>query len=130
MNEPRRKLLVVEDERPLRELLREELSRSGYKVETAADGIEGLAKYGVELFNVVLLDIRMPGMDGVEVLSRMRYESTLPEVIVFTGHGTIEGRRVCVFAQDFTVFGGSLGEVVAEKICKVMDLAEKVGCCG
>ncbi len=90
------KLLVVEDERPLRELLREELSRSGYKVETAADGIEGLAKYGVELFNVVLLDIRMPGMDGVEVLSRMRYESTLPEVIVFTGHGTIETAVECI----------------------------------
>ncbi len=47
---------------------------------------------------------------------------------VVTGHGLIEGRRVCVFAQDFTVFGGSLGEVVAEKIVKVMDLAEKIGC--
>jgi len=47
---------------------------------------------------------------------------------VVTGHGTIDGRRVCVFSQDFTVFGGSLGEVMAEKICKVMDLAEKVGC--
>ena len=47
---------------------------------------------------------------------------------VVTGHGLIEGRRVCVFSQDFTVFGGSLGEVMAEKICKVMELAEKIGC--
>ncbi|MDA8067854.1 MAG: acyl-CoA carboxylase subunit beta [Actinomycetota bacterium] len=47
---------------------------------------------------------------------------------VVTGYGTIDGRRVCVFSQDFTVFGGSLGEVMAEKICKVMELAEKVGC--
>ncbi len=47
---------------------------------------------------------------------------------VVTGHGTIDGRRVCVFSQDFTVFGGSLGEVMAEKICKVMDLAVKIGC--
>ncbi|PZR65236.1 MAG: methylmalonyl-CoA carboxyltransferase [Solirubrobacterales bacterium] len=47
---------------------------------------------------------------------------------VITGHGTIEGRRVCVFSQDFTVFGGSLGEVMAEKIYKVMDLAAKIGC--
>ncbi|MFV9506262.1 MAG: acyl-CoA carboxylase subunit beta [Oscillochloridaceae bacterium umkhey_bin13] len=46
---------------------------------------------------------------------------------VVTGHGTIEGRPVCVFAQDFTVFGGSLGEVFAEKICKVMDLAVRMG---
>ena len=47
---------------------------------------------------------------------------------VITGYGTIDGRTVCVFAQDFTVFGGSLGEVFGEKIMKVMDLAMKFGC--
>jgi propionyl-CoA carboxylase beta subunit len=46
---------------------------------------------------------------------------------VITGHGLIDGRKVFVFAQDFTVFGGSLSETHAEKICKVMDLAMKVG---
>jgi acetyl-CoA carboxylase carboxyltransferase component len=46
---------------------------------------------------------------------------------VVTGHGTIDGRVVFVFSQDFTVFGGSLSEAYAEKICKVMDLAMKVG---
>lgn len=46
---------------------------------------------------------------------------------VITGHGTIAGRPVCVFSQDFTIFGGSLGEVFAEKICKVMDLAVRMG---
>lgn len=46
---------------------------------------------------------------------------------VITGHGLIDGRRVFVFAQDFTIFGGSLSETHAEKICKVMDLAMKVG---
>ena len=46
---------------------------------------------------------------------------------VITGHGLIDGRAVCVFAQDFTVFGGSLGEVFAEKICKVMDVAVRMG---
>src|SRR3990172_4536273 len=47
---------------------------------------------------------------------------------VVTGYGTIFGRRVFVFSQDFTVFGGSLSEVFAEKICKVMDMAVKYGC--
>jgi propionyl-CoA carboxylase beta chain len=47
---------------------------------------------------------------------------------VVTGYGTVDGRPVCVFSQDFTVFGGSLGEVFGEKICKVMDLALKTGC--
>jgi propionyl-CoA carboxylase beta chain len=47
---------------------------------------------------------------------------------VVTGYGTVDGRPVCVFAQDFTVFGGSLGEVFGEKIVKVMDLALRTGC--
>ncbi|HXR35352.1 MAG TPA: acyl-CoA carboxylase subunit beta [Candidatus Binataceae bacterium] len=47
---------------------------------------------------------------------------------VVTGYGTIDGRQVCVFSQDFTVFGGSLSGAFAEKVCKVMDLAMKVGC--
>ncbi len=46
---------------------------------------------------------------------------------VVTGHGTIDGRRVCVFSQDFTAFGGSLGEVFAAKVVKIMDLAERMG---
>src|SRR4249919_743848 len=53
-------------------------------------------------------------------------ESYLGDGVV-TGHGTIDGRTVFVFSQDFTVFGGSLSEAYAEKICKVMDLAMKVG---
>src|SRR6478609_5445413 len=47
---------------------------------------------------------------------------------VVTGYGTVFGRRIFLFSQDFTVFGGSLSEVFAEKICKVMDLAVKYGC--
>jgi len=47
---------------------------------------------------------------------------------VITGFGTVDGRQVCVFSQDFTIFGGSLGEVYGEKITKVMDLAMKTGC--
>ena len=47
---------------------------------------------------------------------------------VITGYGAVDGRQVCVFSQDFTIFGGSLGEVYGEKITKVMDLAMKTGC--
>ncbi|PKB72674.1 MAG: methylmalonyl-CoA carboxyltransferase [SAR202 cluster bacterium Io17-Chloro-G7] len=47
---------------------------------------------------------------------------------VATGHGKVEGRQIFAFSQDFTVFGGSLSEVVSQKICKVMDLASKTGC--
>ncbi len=54
-------------------------------------------------------------------------ERTVPGDGVVTGYGTIDGRRVVVFSQDFTVFGGSLGEAYAQKICKVMDLGMKQG---
>ncbi len=47
---------------------------------------------------------------------------------VITGYGTVDGRRICVFSQDFTIFGGSLGQVYGEKIVKVLDLALKTGC--
>ncbi|CAN5749972.1 acyl-CoA carboxylase subunit beta [soil metagenome] len=47
---------------------------------------------------------------------------------VVTGYGEVMGRKICVFSQDFTVFGGSLGEIYAQKICKVMDLALDTGC--
>jgi two-component system NtrC family response regulator len=90
------KILIVEDERPLRELLEIELARSGYKVDSAADGEIGLTKYRQEAYNVVLLDMKMPGMDGVDVLKQMRAESILPEIIVFTGHGTIESAVECI----------------------------------
>ena len=90
------KVLVVEDDMSLRELLQMELSRSGYKVTVAANGEEGLGLYREEIFNVVLLDVRMPGLDGVEVLKLMRLESNLPEIIMFTGHGTIETAVECI----------------------------------
>ena len=54
-------------------------------------------------------------------------EQTVPGDGVVTGYGTINGRLVFVFSQDFTVFGGSLSEAHAEKICKIMDHAMKVG---
>jgi propionyl-CoA carboxylase beta chain len=54
-------------------------------------------------------------------------EQIYPGDGVVTGHGLIDGRKIFIFAQDFTVFGGSLSETHAEKICKVMDLAMKVG---
>src|SRR5271163_4169164 len=55
-------------------------------------------------------------------------ERKIPGDGVITGYGTIDGRQVCIFSQDFTVFGGSLSSAFAEKICKVMDLATKTGC--
>ena len=55
-------------------------------------------------------------------------DQKIPGDGVITGYGDVDGRQVFVFAQDFTVHGGSLSGAYAEKVCKVMDLALKVGC--
>src|ERR1700683_2357034 len=55
-------------------------------------------------------------------------EKKIPGDGVVTGYGTIDGRQVCIFSHDFTVFGGSLSGAFAEKVCKVMDLATRTGC--
>ncbi len=90
------KVLIVEDDRSLRELLEIELSRSGYNITVATCGEEGLGLYRQQIFNVVLLDVRMPGIDGVETLKQMRIESSMPEIIMFTGHGAIETAVECI----------------------------------
>ncbi len=94
--ENKTKVLIVEDETPLRELLGAELARSGYLVQVAANGREGLNKYCEECFSVVLLDVKMPEMNGVEVLERMREHSSIPEIIMFTGQGDIETAVKCI----------------------------------
>lgn len=90
------KVLIVEDEAPLRELLKTELGRSGYSVEAAANGREGVDRYIDECFSVVLLDVKMPEMGGVEALEWMREHSNIHEIIMFTGHGDIETAVRCI----------------------------------
>ena len=94
--EKKAKVLVVEDEKPLRELLQAELLRSGYNVQVASNGVEGLERYLEECFSVVLLDVKMPDMGGVETLERMQKHSAIPEIIMFTGHGDIETAVKCM----------------------------------
>lgn len=94
--EKKAKILIVEDEAPLRDLLKAELTRGGYQVQVAANGRAGLDCYIEECFSVVLLDVKMPEMGGVEVLERMREHSNIPEIIMFTGHGDIETAVKCI----------------------------------
>jgi len=70
-------------------------------------------------------------LDAFAVHRSSQFEMSERRVLgdgVVTGHGTVAGRQVCLFAHDASFMGGSLGEVFAEKVCKVMDLAERTGC--
>ncbi|MFT3678697.1 MAG: sigma-54 dependent transcriptional regulator [Ferruginibacter sp.] len=83
-------ILIIDDEKAIRKTLAEILSYEGYKIEEAADGEEGLKKFSSTLFDVVLCDIKMPKMDGIEFLEKARQVNPDVPIIVISGHGNIE----------------------------------------
>ncbi len=80
-----KRVLIVEDYLPLRQLLCRLLETSGLDVATATDGIQALEKLRRRKFDVVLLDLGLPRMNGLEVLARLRKRKVRPKVIVITG---------------------------------------------
>ncbi|NQV52396.1 MAG: sigma-54-dependent Fis family transcriptional regulator [Flavobacteriales bacterium] len=84
------RVLIIDDERPIRSTLREILEYEKLDIEEAEDGKKGMELFLKTDFDVVLCDIKMPGMDGVEVLERMQASKPDVPVIMISGHGTIE----------------------------------------
>lgn len=84
------KILVIDDERSIRNTLQEILEYEKFTVETAADGLEGLDKIKSVVYDVILCDIKMPKMDGIEVLDNILKIRPDATVVMITGHGTIE----------------------------------------
>jgi len=97
------KILIIDDERGIRNSFGEILSDEGYEVDTAENGIKGLEKAGKERFDVIFCDIKMPGMDGVEVLSELKKRGVDSSVIMISGHGDIDTAVSCIKlgAYDF-----------------------------
>lgn len=83
-------ILIIDDERAIRNVLKDILSNEGFKVEEAADGEEGLKKFQAGSFDVVLCDIKMPKLDGIEFLQKVMEAGTDTPVIMISGHGNIE----------------------------------------
>jgi DNA-binding NtrC family response regulator len=83
-------ILIIDDEKAIRKTLSEILSYEGYKIEEAADGEEGLKKFSSAAFDVVLCDIKMPKMDGLEFLEKAKVVNPDVPIIVISGHGNIE----------------------------------------
>ena len=83
------KILIIDDEAPIRRVLREILENEGYQVDEAANGTEALQHIKEQEFDAVFCDIKMPEMDGFEVLEAIRKESDVP-VIMLSGHATTE----------------------------------------
>jgi DNA-binding NtrC family response regulator len=111
------RLLIVDDEEQFVEALSERLSMRDYDVTTSLTGEDAIEKITNYNFDVVILDVRLPGIDGTEVLQEMKILKPLTEVIMLTGHGTvemaIEGMKLGAF--DFLM-----------KPCETEDLTLKI----
>lgn len=83
-------ILIIDDEKSIRKTLTEILSYEGYKIEEAADGEEGLKKFKEKNFDLVLCDIKMPKLDGIEFLEKAREINDEIPIIIISGHGNIE----------------------------------------
>lgn len=85
-----KKLLIIDDEKSIRKALREILEYEKYQVDEAVDGSEGLSMIQKDKYDIILCDIKMPKMDGIEVLDKIMQLSSDTPVIMISGHGNIE----------------------------------------
>ena len=90
------KILIVDDEKAIRNSLGEILGDEGYEVDTAEDGPAALAKVDKERFDVIFCDIKMPGMDGTEVLDKLVADGIDSAIVMISGHGDIETAVECI----------------------------------
>jgi len=98
-----KKILVIDDEKPTLKMFRLFFDVYGYTVLTAEDGVKGLEAFKKEKPSIVFTDIKMPGIDGFEVLKRIKEIDPRAQVIIITGHGDadLEGKAFDLHATDF-----------------------------
>ncbi len=118
-----RKILVVDDELFVRELLLEFFSKEGYQVCAEESGEKAVEKIKSETFDVALIDLKMPGIDGLETLKRVKAVSPLTLNIIMTGYPTIESciQALRSGAYDYVVKPFKLAEL---KFCVAKALEE------
>ena len=90
------KILVIDDERAIRNSLKEILMLEGYEVETAENGVQGIAMVEKEKYDVIFCDIKMPDMDGDEVLDRLVAMGIDAAIVMISGHGDINSAVACI----------------------------------
>ena len=90
------KILIIDDERSIRNSLKEILVDEGYVVDVAEDGAQGLAMADKEKYSIIFCDIKMPGMDGVEVLDKLVEMGIDSAVVMISGHGDISTAVECI----------------------------------
>ena len=96
------RILVVDDEAPFLAAIKERLEMRGFAVATASGGAEALALCAADRFDLALVDLRMPGMDGKDLLSQLKAAHEFLEVIILTGHGSLGSAVECTKLGAFS----------------------------
>jgi CheY-like chemotaxis protein len=112
------KILVVDDEQAIRDNIKKLLEIYGYEVSTASDGIEALNIVANEKFDVYLLDVLMPGMDGLELMQKIKLVDPISVIIIITGYSSIEGGIKAVRSGAFHYL---TKPITKEELFKVID---------
>jgi DNA-binding NtrC family response regulator len=122
-------ILVVDDEEPFRRLLKNELARRGYAVSVAADGGEAMRLMSNNAFDAVLLDVIMPGVDGLSLMKTLKEDPSAPPFIVLTGKATVETAVEAMKngAYDYLTKPYKLDElvIVVDRACEYSRLSVK-----
>ena len=105
------RILVIDDEHALRMLYQHELSQDGHEVDVAASADEGLEKVRTGNYDVVILDIRMPGKDGLEALGEMLAERRTIKVIINSAYSTYKDNFMSWAADAYIVKSSDLSEL-------------------
>lgn len=115
INKIKRRILIVDDEEDLRMLLGDVLTSAGYDITTASDGEEAIATLSTQMFDVVLLDIQMPRMNGIQVLKHINDHHPSTKSIIITGyadlHHATEARKLG--AHDFIAKPYTLEDIMS-----------------
>ena len=109
------RVLLVDDEEEFTRALAERMAARGLRVETAPDGEAALARAATKSFDAILLDLSMPGLDGIETLRRLRERHPEIQVILLTGHATVKTsvEAMRLGAVDFVEKPANLDELLA-----------------
>ena len=120
-----KKILIVDDDADNIELLNMLLVKEGYEVVSAANGIEALRKVTTIFFSVILLDIRMPGMDGMQVLDKLKEESPQSMVIILTAYGSDKNKKKACKADIYDFIDKPVdNKILLQRVKKAFEHAD------
>lgn len=119
-----KKILIIEDDKFLRELIAKKLVEEGYTISEAKDGEEGLKKIQEEKLDLILLDLILPGIDGFEILTRLKKDTTLPQlpIIILSNLGQRDDveRGLRLGAIDFLIKAHFTPQEIVNKINSIL----------